>query len=63
MIGHNPGMEDLVSELAGRPISMPTAAIAIFQLEREPEDGSEANIVVSSKFQLTHFQTPKKLAF
>jgi phosphohistidine phosphatase len=63
MIGHNPGMEDLVSELAGRPISMPTAAIAIFQLEREPEDGSVANIVVSSKFQLTHFQTPKKLAF
>jgi phosphohistidine phosphatase len=62
MLGHNPGMEDLVSELSGQSTAMPTAAIAIFQCQIESGDQSGADLVVSSKFQLTHFQTPKKLA-
>ena len=62
MLGHNPGMEDLVSELSGQPTSMPTAAIAIFHCEEEVADGMSENRVSSSKFRLTHFQAPKKLA-
>jgi phosphohistidine phosphatase len=62
MLGHNPGMEDLVSELSGQPTSMPTAAIAIFRCEEAVADGMSENGVSSSKFRLTHFQAPKKLA-
>jgi phosphohistidine phosphatase len=62
ILGHNPGMEDLVCELSGQPISMPTAAIAIFQCDKEFADGILENGLSSSKFQLTHFQAPKKLA-
>ena len=32
LVGHNPGIEELVSELAGHDESMPTAALACFQL-------------------------------
>jgi phosphohistidine phosphatase len=62
MLGHNPGMEDFVSELSGQPTSMPTAAIAIFQSEKEVAVEKLENGVSSSKFRLTHFQAPKKLA-
>jgi len=62
MLGHNPGMEDLVSDLSGQPTSMPTAAIAIFLCQIESGDGMDLNGVVPSKFQRTHFQAPKKLA-
>lgn len=33
MIGHNPGIEELVGMLAGRPEHMPTAALAAFTLD------------------------------
>ncbi|MCE3017723.1 MAG: SixA phosphatase family protein [Pirellula sp.] len=62
MLGHNPGMEDLVSELSGQPTSMPTAAIAIFCCEEAVADGISEHGVSFSKFRLTHFQAPKKLA-
>lgn len=32
LVGHNPGMEDLVNRLAGRRESFPTAALAVFML-------------------------------
>jgi phosphohistidine phosphatase len=32
MIGHNPGIENLLSELVGRPEAMPTAALAALSL-------------------------------
>lgn len=35
LVGHNPGMEELVSELAARRESMPTAAIASFSFDVE----------------------------
>lgn len=30
MVGHNPGLADFVSRLAGRHLEMPTAAVAVF---------------------------------
>ena len=33
VIGHNPGLEDLVEQLSGDHHTMPTAAIAYFDLE------------------------------
>lgn len=32
-VGHNPGMEQLVSQVSGRPVTMPTAALAHLQWE------------------------------
>jgi phosphohistidine phosphatase len=33
LVGHNPGMEDLVNMLSGRREPFPTAALAVFELE------------------------------
>jgi len=33
LLGHNPGWEDIVSHYAGERITMPTAAMALFQIE------------------------------
>jgi phosphohistidine phosphatase len=30
IVGHNPGLADFVSRLAGQPLDMPTAAVAVF---------------------------------
>jgi phosphohistidine phosphatase len=39
VVGHNPGMEQLVNSLSRIPIEMPTAAIALFEcLPIDPED-------------------------
>lgn len=35
LVGHNPGMEDLVAMLSGHPRAFPTAALAVFDLEIE----------------------------
>ena len=35
MIGHNPGIENLLGELVGRPEAMPTAALAALSLPIE----------------------------
>lgn len=32
LVGHNPGLEDLVSSLTGRRIAMPTSALAVIDL-------------------------------
>lgn len=32
LVGHNPGLEDLASELAGRWVSLVTSALAVFSL-------------------------------
>jgi phosphohistidine phosphatase len=32
MVGHNPGVEDLVASLSGRRVSMPTSALAVLDL-------------------------------
>ncbi|MCK6067653.1 MULTISPECIES: SixA phosphatase family protein [Microbacterium] len=33
VVAHDPGMSELVSELAGREVSMPTSAVAVFTWE------------------------------
>jgi phosphohistidine phosphatase len=33
LVGHNPGMEDLVEILSGRREAFPTAALAVFEIE------------------------------
>jgi phosphohistidine phosphatase len=32
LVGHNPGVEDLVASLTGRDVSMPTSALALIDL-------------------------------
>jgi len=32
LVGHNPGLEDLVASLTGRPVPMPTSALAVIDL-------------------------------
>jgi phosphohistidine phosphatase len=32
LVGHNPGVEDLVASLTGRRVSMPTSALAVIEL-------------------------------
>lgn len=32
LVGHNPGVEDLVASLTGRTVSMPTSALAVIDL-------------------------------
>jgi phosphohistidine phosphatase len=32
LVGHNPGLEDLVASLTGREIAMPTSALAVIDL-------------------------------
>jgi phosphohistidine phosphatase len=32
LVGHNPGMEDLVASLTGRRVPMPTSALAVIDL-------------------------------
>ena len=32
LVGHNPGVEDLVASLTGRGVSMPTSALAVIEL-------------------------------
>lgn len=35
MVGHNPGLEDLVEQLTGRYLAMPTSAVAVLELPGE----------------------------
>ena len=57
LVGHNPGIEELVSALAGREERMPTAALACFRLSvahwRELNDETAA--------ELLHLWRPKEL--
>jgi phosphohistidine phosphatase len=55
VIGHNPGMGDLVSHLSGDFVDMPTAAVAIF--ESNTESWSDANAV----WQRKHLWYPREL--
>ncbi|TFC87843.1 histidine phosphatase family protein [Cryobacterium sp. TMT3-29-2] len=33
LVGHNPGLEDLAGDLAGRPVPLPTSAVAVIGWE------------------------------
>ena len=57
LVGHNPGIEELVSELAGHDESMPTAALACFQLA--VDRWSDLNDETAA--ELLHLWRPKEL--
>ena len=56
VLGHNPGMENLVSMLAGVPLEMPTAAVAVFCFPELPRGNN-----VPREISWLKHQTPKKL--
>lgn len=62
VLGHNPGMEILVSGLAGKDIHVPTAAIAVFESEREGPIGELVPELESRTWKLQAFQTPRSLS-
>jgi len=46
VLGHNPGMEQLVSSLAGINVSMPTASVALFECDAiHAEDAEVPNVM------------------
>ncbi len=57
MVGHNPGISELVSELTGEDTSMPTAAVARIDLEVD----SFADVNSSTRGRLRGFWKPKEL--
>lgn len=65
LIGHNPGLQDLVLALAGRPLpqaqawleeKMPTAALVVMDLDAE-----SWNTVAPGRGRITHAATPRML--
>jgi phosphohistidine phosphatase len=58
IVAHNPGMTSLVSMLSGQQMDMPTAAIAIFELEA----GTQwSDLLYNTPLKLIHFMRPKAL--
>jgi phosphohistidine phosphatase len=51
VLGHNPGLESLISQLSDQPVELPTAAIAIFQFESLPQP-LEQPTVTSFRFRI-----------
>lgn len=49
LVGHNPGVEDLVHDLTGAYVSMPTSAIAVLTWEGAWADAAEAKIVAAGR--------------
>lgn len=57
VVGHNPGIEDLVQEFVGEFHHMPTAALAHLELEID----SWANLSIGVKCKLRNLWRPKEL--
>ncbi len=49
IVGHNPGVEDLVRELTGAFVSMPTSAIAVLTWEGGWSDAEGAKILAAGR--------------
>ena len=58
LVGHNPGLEDLVGRLSGEYHRMPTATIALFELAVETWDEAAND---SSFHQLNSVWRPKEI--
>lgn len=54
MVGHNPGISDLVSRLGGDFVDMPTAGLAVFEVELE----NWADVSFDLEFTLREFVRP-----
>jgi len=57
LVGHNPGIEELVLALTGRPEHMPTAALAHVRFPVE----SWADVAVAGPGERVHLWLPKEL--
>ena len=57
IVGHNPGLMDFASWLAGQPLEMPTAGVVVF--EADGESWSEA--VATRNWQLKALWKPRDL--
>lgn len=57
MVGHNPGLEELVEDLSGHAERMPTAALAVFAVNV----ASWRDLSLDSSFKLVHLLLPKAL--
>lgn len=57
IVGHNPGLAEFVSRLAGQPLEMPTAAAAVFTSNRE----SWTDAVAAKKWELSAHWCPRDL--
>lgn len=57
LIGHNPGVEDVVNVLSGRREPFPTAALAVFELDIE----SWCELELGIPAKLVHFWRPREL--
>ena len=57
LVGHNPGIEELVTALAGRDERMPTAALACFQLAID----HWGDLSDETAAELLHLWRPKEL--
>jgi phosphohistidine phosphatase len=49
LVGHNPGVEDLVQELSGEWVPMKTSAIAVLTWEGAWTDAGSARLVASGR--------------
>jgi len=57
VVGHNPGVEELVRLLTGQPVTMPTAAVAHIRLDI----AHWRELAASSRGELVEHQTPRAL--
>ena len=57
VVAHNPGMAYLASMLSGKGVDMPTAAIAVFQVNH----AQWCDFNSETPLELTHFMRPKAL--
>jgi len=57
LVGHNPGIEELVTDLAGHEERMPTAALACFRLSIE----RWGDLMDETAAELLHLWRPKEL--
>lgn len=49
LVGHNPGVEDLVEALTGDSVTMPTSAIAVLTWDGAWSDADSARLVASGR--------------
>jgi phosphohistidine phosphatase len=57
IVGHNPGLEELVQELTGQPVTMPTAALAVVDCPCGEWNGLD----LTGTADLVRFWKPKEL--
>jgi phosphohistidine phosphatase len=57
LVGHNPGLSELVSYLFGQPIELPTAAVAVCDCQAD----SWSSAVTQNRWSKSHLWIPKEI--